>query len=966
MKETLIFVLIILLWSNSNSQTVNISTGGSFTQCLGNTTDSDASGGNYGPNESFTVTICSDGTGNTITLDFSAGAFDIDASDQLLIYDGNSAASPLIDTYNNSNPAIAVSSTTANTSGCLTLVFNSDASLEATGWDAAIICGTVCQPIIPLITTDPPLISYGPDSNYTNICPGDSILFTAIGTYPDNGVNPVNYIQSDATSTFEWNFGEGSTANSAIASNSFMDEQGYLVTLIVTDANGCSETISHKVRTGISPTFSGISIQPDTTCYGDTVQLLGGYSTVSSSAVGADANTGFISAGGIVSGTTFLPDGSGTSYSTSVTIGGFGTQNIAAGSDIATICMEIEHSYIGDLDMTLTCPNGTTIQLMDTYNGTGPGNVFLGDALDDGSTTPGIGMTYCFDLGAIWGTMNDENIAGNYIPATLSAPNNILTPGSYQPLQSFNGLIGCPIDGDWTLTITDNIGIDNGYIFEWGIEINPAINPNSEYYSVSITNGEWVSPTVVGVSDSLSYAVPDSNGVYDYTFQITDEYGCTFDTTVVVFVLPKMIPLASPDTIICPGQALNLVGINGATPIISTCDYCIYMEDTWGDGWNGGTLDILLDGVVAGNYTLATGSTDTVCFSVTDGALLEVSFAAGSFVDEVIYSIADPSGSIIFSDGNGITGPAIGLQVVGNIGCAPNYDYVFNWIPATNLTDPSNDTTAFTGTTTSSYSFTMSIDGYPQCSKTSNTIIVELQDTSELPYITGDTSLCFGQATTLTVADALTQLWPDGSTDNSITFTPIQDTILMVEASNACQTYLYPTTVFVHPIPNLTTINDTTIPIDSNIDLFTSSSGGTFNWLPTTGLDCPSCENPSATPFSDITYIVEITDIYGCKNYDTVHISIEYLPLFIPNGFSPNGDGANDLFFVRGTGIGTLDLQVYNRWGQLVFSTNDQTIGWDGSHNGKELNSDVFVYKCDVVLKNGKELRFQGNVTLFK
>jgi gliding motility-associated-like protein len=260
----------------------------------------------------------------------------------------------------------------------------------------------------------------------------------------------------------------------------------------------------------------------------------------------------------------------------------------------------------------------------------------------------------------------------------------------------------------------------------------------------------------------------------------------------------------------------------------------------------------------------------------------------------------------------------------------------------------------------------MSIDGYPQCSKTSNTIIVELQDTSELPYITGDTSLCFGQATTLTVADALTQLWPDGSTDNSITFTPIQDTILMVEASNACQTYLYPTTVFVHPIPNLTTINDTTIPIDSNIDLFTSSSGGTFNWLPTTGLDCPSCENPSATPFSDITYIVEITDIYGCKNYDTVHISIEYLPLFIPNGFSPNGDGANDLFFVRGTGIGTLDLQVYNRWGQLVFSTNDQTIGWDGSHNGKELNSDVFVYKCDVVLKNGKELRFQGNVTLFK
>lgn len=965
MRNIIISILTILLWTSGNSQTVNISAGGSFTQCLGNTTDSDASGGNYAPNESFAVSICSDGSGNTITLDFSAGVFDIDASDQLLIYDGNSAASPLIGTYNNSNPAIAVSSTTANTSGCLTLVFTSDASNEAPGWDANIICGTVCQPIIPVISTNPPLVSYGPDSNYTNICAGDSILFTAIGTYPDNGINPVNYPQSDVSSTFEWNFGEGSTANTAIAGNNFNDEQGYLVTLIVTDANGCSETTTHKVRTGISPTFSGISIQPDTTCYGDTVQLLGGYSTVSSTAVGANPNSGFISAGGIVSGTTFLPDGSGASYSTSVTIGGFGTQTITAGTDIATICIDIEHSYIGDLDMTLTCPNGTSIQLMDTYSGTGPGNVFLGDALDDGSTTPGIGMTYCFDLGATWGTMTDENIAGNYIPATLSAPNNILTPGSFQPLQSFNGLIGCPIDGDWTLTITDNIGIDNGYIFEWGVEINPAVNPNSEYYTVSITNGEWISPTVVGVSDSSSYAVPDSNGLYDYTFQITDEYGCTFDTTVVVFVLPEMIPLASPDTIICPGQALNLVGTNSATPIISTCDYCIYMEDTWGDGWNGGTLDILLDGAVVGNYTLSTGSVDTVCFSVNDGAFLEVSFVAGSFVTEVIYSIANPSGTIIFSDGDGIIGPSIGLQAVGVIGCAPNYDYIYDWSPPTNLSDPSNDTTAFTGSSTASYSFTMSIAGYPQCSKISNTIIVELQDTSALPYITGDTSLCLGETTTLTITDALTQLWPDGSTGDALTITPTHDTLIMVEASNACQTYLYPTTVFVHPIPTLTTINDTTIPIDSSIDLYTSSSDGTFIWFPTTWLDCSTCENPNATPSSDVSYVVEITDIHGCKNYDTVNISVEYLPLFIPNGFSPNGDGSNDLFFVRGTGIEKIDLQIYNRWGQMVFSTNDQSLGWDGAYKGKLLNTDVFVYKCDVVLKNGKELRFQGNLTLF-
>ena len=960
----IIFLLLASLFSFA--QTVNISAGGSHTQCLGNTTDSDASGGNYGPGENYTVTICSDGTGNVITLDFTAGAFDVDASDQLFIYDGNSAAAPLIDIYNNSNPAVAVSSTTSNTSGCLTLVFVSDASIEATGWDANIICGTVCQPILPTITTTPPITSYGPDSNYTNICPGDTILFTASGTYPVNGINPVNYAQSDATSTFEWNFGEGTIANTAIASNVFSDEQGYLVTLVVTDANGCSETVTHKVRTGISPTFSGIAVTPDTACYGDTVQLLGGYSTVSSSAVGADANTGYIQAGGVVSGTTFLPDGSGVSYSTNVTIGGFGSQTIMAGTDISEICIDIEHSYIGDLDMTLTCPNGTVIQLMDTYNGGGPGNVFLGDALDDGSTTPGIGMTYCFDLGATWGTMTDENIAGNYIPATVTPPNDILAPGSFQPLQSFNLLVGCPIDGDWTLTITDNIGIDNGYIFEWGIVIDPAINPNSEIYSVAITNGEWISPTVVGVSDSLSYAIPDSNGLYDYTFQITDEYGCTFDTIVDVFVLPEMVPIATPDTIICPGQPLTLYGVNSAAPVISTCDYCIYMEDTWGDGWNGGTLTILLDGAVAGNFTLATGSFDTICFPVTDGALLEVSFVAGSFVNEVIYEIADPNGNIVFADGDGITGPSAGLQVVGNIGCAPNYNYIYSWEPPTGLASPNNDTTVFTGTTTSSYQLTMSIVGYPQCSISSDTITVEVQDTTLLPSVSGDTSLCIGESTTLFVDNALSQLWPDGSTGASVTFTPLQDTTLMVEASNACQTYFYPTMVSVHPLPTVSTINDTTIPIDASVDLFTTSSGVSFLWTPATGLDCYTCESPVATPTTNASYVVEITDIHGCKSYDTVHILVEYLPLFIPTGFSPNNDGVNDLFFVRGTGIGQMELQIFDRWGIMVFSTTDQSIGWDGTYQGQVLNSDVFVYKCDVVLKNLETLKFQGNLTLFR
>ncbi|MBL4705848.1 MAG: gliding motility-associated C-terminal domain-containing protein [Flavobacteriales bacterium] len=427
-----------------------------------------------------------------------------------------------------------------------------------------------------------------------------------------------------------------------------------------------------------------------------------------------------------------------------------------------------------------------------------------------------------------------------------------------------------------------------------------------------------------------------------------------------------MDPIASPDTIICPTQPLTLIGINGAAPPVSTCSYCVYLEDTWGDGWNGGALDVLLNGAVIGNFTLLTGSFDTVCFPVTDGDLLEISFTAGSFVNEVIYSIVGPGGNIVFADGDGITPPVTGLQTIGNIGCSTSYNYTYSWNPPPGLGSPNNDSTAFTGTTTSTYTFTMSINGFPQCSKTSPPITVTVQDTLVLPTVTGDTSLCIGESTTLTVNNAIDQLWPDGSTGTSVTFIPTQDTLLLIEASTACQTYNYPTMVIVNPDPIVNTINDTTIPIDASVDLITTSGGMTYFWTPSTGLDCFICESPISTPAESTTYIVEMTDSNGCKNFDTVTVSVEYLPLFIPNGFSPNNDGVNDFFFVRGTGIRHMDLQVFDRWGIMVFSTSDQTIGWDGSFEGKALNSDVFVYKCDVLLKNGEELRFQGNLTLFK
>jgi gliding motility-associated-like protein len=94
--------------------------------------------------------------------------------------------------------------------------------------------------------------------------------------------------------------------------------------------------------------------------------------------------------------------------------------------------------------------------------------------------------------------------------------------------------------------------------------------------------------------------------------------------------------------------------------------------------------------------------------------------------------------------------------------------------------------------------------------------------------------------------------------------------------------------------------------------------------------------------------------------------------VFIPNTFSPNGDGANDVFFPRGTGLFKIKtLKIFNRWGQLVFernsfNANDPALGWDGSFKGVKLPPDVFVYMIDIICDNNSILPFKGNIALIQ
>jgi len=224
---------------------------------------------------------------------------------------------------------------------------------------------------------------------------------------------------------------------------------------------------------------------------------------------------------------TYLPDGSGVNYETNILVEDMPAGSVyEGGAGFLEICVNMEHSYLGDLEMMLTCPNGTSVNIFNAYTGnglfpggTGGGGTYLGQALDNGNGTPGVGWDYCFSDMATWGTLGNEYGDGNTVPAGGTTPGNAMAPGTYLPEDSFAALIGCPLNGDWTITIRDNQGIDDGYIMFWGIGIAADLGPVdyswsngdvSQTITAPVTETEmWVDMTLQGVmcSDTVSFVV---------------------------------------------------------------------------------------------------------------------------------------------------------------------------------------------------------------------------------------------------------------------------------------------------------------------------------------------------------------------------------------------------------------------------------------------------------------------------
>ncbi|HAP01291.1 MAG TPA: hypothetical protein DCQ93_05125, partial [Bacteroidetes bacterium] len=197
-----------------------------------------------------------------------------------------------------------------------------------------------------------------------------------------------------------------------------------------------------------------------------------------------------------------------------------------------------------------------------------------------------------------------------------------------------------------------------------------------------------------------------------------------------------------------------------------------------------------------------------------------------------------------------------------------------------------------------------------------------------------------------------------------------------ITSTTGCVTVINPLdTILVHPLPvaDFTSNPDfgvTTILEEANYEFTNTSSGADFyQWIFGDGTgDTTTDATHTYTEAGNYDVTLIATTIYGCA--DTITrtpiIIIDEPSLWIPNAFTPNGDGINDFFGIYGTSIKSYHMKIFDRWGEMIFENNDYFPTWDGNYHGVPLNVGVYVYLVQVDYKDGTTIWRKGDVTLIR
>ena len=514
--------------------------------------------------------------------------------------------------------------------------------------------------------------------------------------------------------------------------------------------------------------------------------------------------------------------------------------------------------------------------------------------------------------------------------------------------------------GPYTVTVTD----DNGCNLT-------ATNTLSQPTAITFGNPTITNVSCFGGNDGNAQIAPNGGtGSYTYTWNgvagtnpqnglvantytavVTDANNCPYGTTVTITEPAKLIvnPIASPA--LCFGASNGSVDAN-ASGGVSTYTY------VWSSGGNTATIN----GLPLGLYTV-TVTDSKGCSASAGGNVTEPSAVIFTTQITQVKCIGDQNGTIT-------PFPSGGTPPYTN---SATMDGVTFFFP--------NSSGVIDGLASGSYVVTVTDNN--GCLDTSHVFVpAPLGDTYSL---TTDSTSCYGTdyadgALHITGSPLLNgpfQFGVDGGAlQYSGDFYNLKAGFHTVLAQNnfGCDTALNalvpePQDATADVLPGDTTLNlGESIHLSSSFGPYAYSTITSYSWSPSNGLSCTDCPNPIATPYGRQTvYQLTITYNGHCTATASMKILVDGgAPVYIPNTFSPNGDGNNDVFQLYGVGIKTIDLKIFNRWGEKVYESNNQFEGWDGTYKGVLQNPAVFAYEATITYLNDKKTQRIGSITLVR
>ncbi len=783
----------------------------------------------------------------------------------------------------------------------------------------------------------------------------------------------------------------------AIYGDTFYVPGIYTISLVILDSHGCFDTVTRTNYITVGKPADSFSATPVSGCWPLTVTFTDHTTDVTGLTL-----TGYQWAFG---------DGTSTTTTSTTTVHTY----TAAGTYGVT---EIVTDNIGCKDTLLRTPLITVYRphaiftasnttpcrnIPITFNNLSTGIVSSYWMFGDGDTSTLTSPTHAYafngsytvklavvDIHGCTDTavyVNYINVTAPHASFTMDDSFTVCPPLTVHFINTSTGAIGCEWflgDGSTSFsTSPSNLYITPGYDTVMLIEANAAGCRDTAFghidifgYAGAFTYGplRGCSPLTVTFHANI-HNVP--NIIWDYADGNTSTASLA-DSSVHVYVLPgAYIPkLILSDNTGCQNSSMgtDTIKVDLVTPGFTTMPnpVCLNTPINFKDtsksffstitSWHWTINGLDTSDISNPPYIYSVTGTFAVSLTVTDG------WGCTGNVTENI-TVFPPPVITVSPDTIVCLGDAATLIGYGGVS--------YTWSPGATLSCTACTVTQASPTVVTQYTVTgTDIHG---CQNT-DTVSVFLK-TKTISTAHGDAVICDGVNVQLTDSGATKFTWIPStglSADNiwDPVATPHSNTVYTVIAQlGSCIPDTNYVTIVVHPLPQVNAGPDQLLLAGSVAQLnATGNLINTYSWSPAQTLSCDSCSNPKASMQSTTTYTVTVATVYSCTATDSVTIRIycDDKQLFIPNTFTPNGDGQNDVFYPRGTGVSIIkSFRIYNRWGELLFersgiAINDMSNAWDGSYMGGKPRPDVYVYIIDATCEAGAPLSIKGDVTILK